>query len=388
MKEFLKQNLFLVFIVIFLVFTLLCALVGYSASSQNYTQKDSISKLPWSMSPTDQYPVIFSSEVPGQFEVYDEDKVLLIDAEGKVLKELDDPDNDLGEGFHLFKKDDDYGVRDKDGRIIIEANYKNIDEFHHGYASAWNGVHHELLDKNGHKVLSNLLISEITYIGDGKFFVNAGRHYILDVDTGKEISLPSKIIGITTDGNDSYMARLSGDTFCYLSKDFTIPRGAVLYGELPEYSEGLAYAKRYDDLIVDEKHNIPLTRGHTPACGYMNKNHELVLPLPYKDIQKCSPFSEGKALIYADKKVICIDTEGKELFTLEDSNRQDWYESTFSGGYVSLTLDGKKEGIINDKGEFVIEPLFNFIGRIQGGYAVVNYKDKYGILDLNQLKSS
>ena len=385
MKAFMKQHFFLISIAIFLIFSLLCAWIGYSASNRRDTEKTSISDLTWSLELTDSYTFIFSGDVPGQFEAYDGSQGFLIDETGRVLKELSD-ENDLGEGFHRFEKDGFYGVRDKSGRVIIEAKYRQIDDFHHGYTAVRNDIHYELLDKSGQKILSDRLLSNITYIKDGYYFVSGSKNYVLNVDTRKKIPLPSKVMGITTDESGSSIAVLGDDAFCYLSDSFTIPESAVLYRKLPEFSEGLGYAERYDDLIVDEKHNVPLTRGYTPVRGYMNKARKMVLPLPYEDIQMACPFSEGKALIFADKKVRCIDTDGKTLFTLEDKNTKAKFEYIFSGGFAPLTLDGIKEGVIDESGKFVIEPIFDSVGRINDGYVAVSYKGKCGILNLTQLQ--
>ncbi len=335
------------------------------------------------MEPTDQYDWITAGESPGQFEAYDGEKWFLIDATGRVLEEIPD-DESLGGGLFRFEKEDLCGVKDASGKVVIEAKYRSIEKFHHGYAAAWDGSRHKLLSRDGSQLLADELISDISYIKDGKYFINGNTHYILDVITGEKTQLPSKVLGITTDDNGSYMARLPDDTYCYLTDSFAIPEGAVLYKTLPEFAEGLAYVERYDDLIVDEKHNIPLTRGHTRICGYMDDSHKIVLPLAYKDIKRACPFAEGKALIYADRKIICIDTKGNTLFTLEGCSNNDPLDTGFAGGYASLSLDGKKEGIIDEKGEFVIDPIFDSVGRINAGHAAARYKDQYGIINLKE----
>lgn len=383
MKAFIRRHPLSGGVTLFILISLLFAFAAYKTVNLSYSQKEILKSIPWSMEPTDQYISIFAGETPGQFEAYDGEKGFLIDATGRVLKEIPD-DGNLGEGLFLFEKEDLCGVKDASGKVVIEAKYRSIEEFHHGYAIAWDGSRHKLLNRDGSQLLAGEVISTISYIKSGKYFVNGSTHYILDVSTGDKTPLPSKVLGITTDDNGSYMARLPDDTYCYLTDAFAIPQGAVLYKTLPEFSEGLAYVERYDDLIVDEKHNVPLTRGHARICGYMNESHEIVLPLAYKDIKRAHPFAEGKALIYADKKIICIDTKGKTLFVLEDCSNSDPLDTRFTGGYASLSLDGKKEGIIDEEGKFIFEPIFDSVGRINAGYAAVRYKEQYGIINLKE----
>jgi hypothetical protein len=91
---------------------------------------------------------------------------------------------------------------------------------------------------------------------------------------------------------------------------------------------------------------------------------------------------------YSKKGYIFIDKTGQEVFLMQQSNFTEHGEyecRDFSEGFAAVRDDKKNRlfGFINTKGEWLVEPTFDYAGDFRNGMALVKYPNttKYGYID-------
>ena len=130
--------------------------------------------------------------------------------------------------------------------------------------------------------------------------------------------------------------------------------------------------------------------GDTLAC-YASKGYRGFLDIrtghsviPAERYTKAWLFSEGLAAVMEkDSTIKFIDTHGKVVID------KDFRYPVFSNGYLfydslcAMTDASGKWGIIDKKGEWVIDPEYDGIAHKDHGFWLVNKKEKRGLLDKN-----
>ncbi len=130
---------------------------------------------------------------------------------------------------------------------------------------------------------------------------------------------------------------------------------APQYVKAGDFSNGLAAAFKSD------------------RWGYINTKGDWVIEPQY---EKVKAFNAGYALVYADKNWNYIDKDNKVLATPVKEKYYDFNED----GLAFYTLE-KKVGLINTKGDVVIEPTYDAIKPFVNGYARVKKNDNWGMID-------
>ncbi|WP_455585987.1 WG repeat-containing protein [Bacteroides sp.] len=116
--------------------------------------------------------------------------------------------------------------------------------------------------------------------------------------------------------------------------------------------------------------------------GYFNRyTGEAVIPEQYAHAWI---FSEGLAAVVKDDKVGFINRQGKIVIDfkypyLKDNDRR--VDFVFHEGYCSMYDKNGKCGIINNKGEWVVKPQYDYVQNPLYGKRVFMKDDKYGVLD-------
>lgn len=118
-----------------------------------------------------------------------------------------------------------------------------------------------------------------------------------------------------------------------------------------------------------------LAKNEERMYGYFNLKGDLVIDFIYDD---ASHFSEGLAVVEMDKKEICIDTKGKEVFRMP-SRYSIW--GNFKDG-LALTYDNTNDlyGYVNTKGEIAIPCKYADADDFYDGFADVEDEDGNKIL--------
>ena len=116
--------------------------------------------------------------------------------------------------------------------------------------------------------------------------------------------------------------------------------------------------------------------------GYLNVNTgKIVIPAQY---QRAWNFSEGIAAVYKDGLVSFINSSGAPAFPTTfpiryDLNFDDIAFQFHHGICVMRTMD-YKWGLINTKGEWVVEPVYTTISAPRNGYRIVSNGSQCGLI--------
>ncbi|MCI5689071.1 MAG: WG repeat-containing protein [Emergencia sp.] len=186
--------------------------------------------------------------------------------------------------------------------------------------------------------------------------------------------------------SETYMGFVSGTVF--LDEDMNIAMGGAVFNDSTYFSANLSEGLFYG---VKEKRNIEGNindNGLLPR-GYFDKSGKQVIETKNADF--ASDFSEGKAMIYASgKKVYCIDRDGRVLFEKTLSEEVFPLNDFFTGwkaGFVDdrvVICDGEKCGVADERGKWIVKPVFDEIYLAKDGKAVVVRGEKFGVLQLER----
>ncbi len=102
--------------------------------------------------------------------------------------------------------------------------------------------------------------------------------------------------------------------------------------------------------------------------GFINYRSAQLISFKYTD---ALPFSEGLAAVAIDSFWFFIDTAGVQKFLTVYRD-----VSSFKYGLCAVTPDKTGWGYIDTSGAFVIEPLYEWAGDFEGGFAIVAKKEK------------
>ena len=391
MKIFIKNHLFIIILIFFACISALSAWAGYKTSTTYYEERSSVMALPWSLKPTKDYTDLYFGSAAGSFQTTKGDDLLLIDDAGKQIKRIKHVECSLGEGLYEYTENGQCGIKDEDGNIIVKAIYNGIDSFYGQYAVATDSTGSQrLIDKKGRTVFYDKSTDEIIHFDGNTYLVRpngAPGLYLFDAATGTKTKVPSTISDLKSDGNGGYIAYLYKGGHCFLKKDFALSEDRKFYKTVGELSEGLRYVEIYEGQDADKVSDGFDENTTKIICGYIDKKGRLVIKLPYYTTDRANPFSEGKALVYANSEIRCVDKTGKTLFNLKTHYESGYwflYETAFTGGLAPVTLDGIHYGFINESGKFAIEPYFTDATEIEDGHSIVKYREAYGILNLKE----
>ena len=116
--------------------------------------------------------------------------------------------------------------------------------------------------------------------------------------------------------------------------------------------------------------------------GYLNvKTGKIIIPAQY---QRAWNFSEGIAAVYKEGLVSFINSSGEPAFSTTfpiryNLNYDDIAFQFHNGLCIMRTIDGKW-GLINTKGEWILEPVYTTISAPRNGYRIVSDGSLYGLI--------
>lgn len=113
--------------------------------------------------------------------------------------------------------------------------------------------------------------------------------------------------------------------------------------------------------------------------GFIDKEGKYIIPAIYKD---GSPFSEGLAFVVPEGGYpTCIDKNGETKFILKQAK----YVFPFSDGlslfYVVDKENKRKAGFVDQQGNVVIQPQYEYASSFHEGLAAVEENDKWGFIN-------
>lgn len=114
----------------------------------------------------------------------------------------------------------------------------------------------------------------------------------------------------------------------------------------------------------------------TNLWGLIDKNGNKVIDFKYKIADS---FSEGLAYVDNNGKRVYIDRTGKIALSLNTNNLSSWPD--FKNGYA-IAKKNYKEGVIDKKGNFVVEPIYDSLHPYSDGLFTAKKNKKWGYIDI------
>lgn len=162
-----------------------------------------------------------------------------------------------------------------------------------------------------------------------------------------------------------------GDSWSIIDKD-----GNVVVKE--EYSE--------DSEISEIRHDVYWVKSGGKFQLYNIK--EPKKPVTDEEFTSVTPFYSGVAVVSnPNQQIRIIDTDGKTVATLGKDIKRCY--SITEEGYAIISNQDKKQGIINSKGNVIIQPAYSFIHTCHEGLVLAQKNEDDNtvlILDMNEVK--
>jgi len=211
-----------------------------------------------------------------------------------------------------------YGFIDKSGDWHIKPTFDSLGIFYNGYADSYRNGKNGIIDSKGIIIIEN----KYDFVGH----VENDIALILLNDQFNYVDLQGQLI------SNKY------------------------FSDAEDFSNGLA-GVQYND---------------NGKWGYLNKKGELQIDTLYEYI---SDFKNNKAEVEIDDYTFLINNRGKILDTIIEMPRKE-RAFTLIGYSGNGTL-----GIVNQKGDTIMNPQYNSFGYVQNGKFWFNEKNKYGLAD-------
>lgn len=273
--------------------------------------------------------------------------------------------NDFNEGFALVKRDGKYGYVDINWNEAIPCVYKYAQEFREGLAAVCNDEGWGFIDYLGNEVIrcqyeSAHSFNEGVAITSYTYYDSSGGHsptnsYIID-KSGRNLYFGME--DISNDLHEGLIAQNTGYEAGYINKvgEKVIP---FIYQYTSNFINGMGYVTTHDNL-----------RGIIDTLG-----NQIVPPI-YDYI---SPFDGNFAKVSQNKKYGIIDITGKVIVPCKYDNIYD-----FNEGLAWVRDEKGKFGCINKNGEEIIKCQYEFKFYPLGfseGISPIFLNNKYGYID-------
>lgn len=295
---------------------------------------------------------------------------------------------DLREGFSIFNNDKGYGIIDKSGNIILDAQYAFIDNFDNGIAVFVQNNQAGILDNTG-KILIEARYEEIFRFDQKHYLIQQNGLKGLISNTGETV-IPASYSAIDYFGEGLAPVMKSGkwgftDTkgeeiipcqFAEYEGSFRDGKINVRMGDqwkikhgqdtisLPQYDEVLPY---YGYTAAFRKENL---------WGFLNMEGEESIEPKYAELiynkgslvfGKC-PMADGSS------KFALINAYGKEIIEPK------YLEVVrFTEGFAAVKSE-KGWGFINENGSEIVLPQYDEVRNFSSGRAAVRKGDNWGFI--------
>ena len=162
-------------------------------------------------------------------------------------------------------------------------------------------------------------------------------------------------------------------------------KGGESFVRLKDIRTGKYVTPKLQHIFLNEfntEDSLVVFRTFDKLRGYLNiHTGEIVIPAQY---QRAWNFSEGIAAVYKDGLVSFINSSGAPAFPTTfpiryDLNFDDIAFQFHNGLCVMRTMD-YKWGLINTKGEWVVEPVYTTISAPRNGYRIVSNGSQCGLI--------
>ncbi|MCT4636159.1 MAG: WG repeat-containing protein [Bacteroidales bacterium] len=265
-----------------------------------------------------------------------------------------------------------WGYMDSLGNTVIKPQFHNAKPFVNGYAKVFvckqrgytNYGAFGMIDKDGNMIIP----AEYEKIGNNSYGLIRLSH-------PKKRDNKKYIDGYhNKNGELSIACRL--DDFCWnqnsdFSEGLAVVCPPVTSKQYKKLKEGKELTEFLEKLGAKGQGKIYSTQN---LYGYINKQGRLIIPNKF-DYAKS--FSQGLAVVrqYPQKKMGYINKSGEFIINPEFK-----FARSFSEGFAAVLINNKY-GFINKEGEVVIQPTYKEVGDFNEGLAWVEKDNKYGFIN-------
>lgn len=258
---------------------------------------------------------------------------------------------------YIIRQRGRFGFIDQSGDIVIEPQYLAVEDFEAGFTRVQLLDHWVHLDHLGRPLLKHLF-RQIQHFSEDRAAVQLAQRWGF-IGTNGELCIP-----------------------CQFNAVGRFREGLVAAGA--EGRWGYLDPKGYwaIDPVFDYAHDF--NQGLAPArlsnqYGYIDPDGEWIIPPAF---HLCLPFSEaGLAIVVRDNQWGLVNQAGGLLLSPHFSWNQEQPPGGFFEGRCSFR-QGSKFGFLNDQGQPIIPPQFDWVGDFSEKLALVAIDDRYGYIDL------
>ena len=282
----------------------------------------------------------------------------IIDKQGKILIDFKyDFIFETDVDYFIVEKNDEYGIIDIKGKEIIPIKYKRIQLNKEGLAIvSLNDREWGVIDVGNGKEIIPSKYGKIRDIGKGNFEVcKNGKCGMIDKNGKTIIELENKHVYSNETDIICVENRYGKIGFYDIEGKLIIPFEYKAVHKTNLYKEGLGVVKNEEN-----------------KWGYINKEGEVVIPFKYKNALN---FQNGYAQVYLDKKIFYINKEGEKVLPFVEKTKQkellekfDKYDKyTYKDG-VYYVIDNQKEGIVDTNGKIIVPIEYKLVYLEKNGY--------------------
>ena len=165
-------------------------------------------------------------------------------------------------------------------------------------------------------------------------------------------------------------------------------RGGKYFCRLKDTRTGKFTSPKLNHVFVDDNPDDSLVvyRDYESMYrGFVNINTgRVIIPAQY---DRAWNFSEGLAAVLLDGAILFVNEQGEQAFPatfpLRFNNDYANFSYRFHNGLCAMVNREQKWGLINTRGEWVVEPVYGSIDKPRYGYRLVFDGTHYGLLTLD-----
>lgn len=317
------------------------------------------------------------------------------DENGKVLIEaqFQNCTNFFGNYANVLK-DSTFGYINRQGEIRLFPEYDQVYWYTDSVGYAMKNKKLGLIHRNG-ELRSEIEYDRIEFSTDGYFTVKKEDKWIV-IDREGAIVINDSITlegSIVYEGNTIYQERVDDKIkkgVINVSGDIIIP---AKYDEISvTYLNGLVRVEdngkkgvvnkdgievipvEYDNIGYDFIEDL-VSAKKGGKWGYINEKNEVVIDFMYDSARS---FSEGLAMVTKNGKAGYINRNNEIIIPLE---MKPIWRGDFEEGLAVFKSENGKYGYIDPKGKVKIEPIYDSALSFEKGRAHVEQNDKVGVIN-------